>query len=99
LKKQNKMSQFNNEKTAPAPSIFSKVVELPANVVLGLNAECVADTFPNKINLTIGAYRDEAGNPVVLRSVRQAETFIYQSKMDNGKLCSSFITIILFHGH
>ena len=65
-------------------SIFSKVPELPANAVLGLNAECVADPFPDKINLTIGAYRDEKGDPVVLKSVRQAETFIYQSNMDNG---------------
>lgn len=65
-------------------SMFSGVQELPANIVLGLNAECVADTFPDKINLTIGAYRDNAGLPVVLKSVREAETYIYQSKMDNG---------------
>jgi aspartate/tyrosine/aromatic aminotransferase len=82
------MSQFSEEEKVKAKdmsSIFSNVVELPPNIVLGLNAECVADTFPNKINLTIGAYRDDAGNPVVLRSVRDAETFIYQSKMDNGR--------------
>lgn len=65
-------------------SIFSNVQELPANVVLGLNAECVADPFPDKINLTIGAYRDDDGKPVVLKSVREAETHIYQSNMDNG---------------
>lgn len=70
-------------------SIFSNVVELPANIVLGLNAECVADPFPDKINLTIGAYRDDDGNPVVLNSVRDAETQIYNSKMDNG-VCSHF---------
>lgn len=80
------MSQFSEESAMPTSSIFSEVKELPANIVLGLNAECVADMFPDKINLTIGAYRDETGNPVVLRSVREAETFIYQSKMDNEYL-------------
>lgn len=81
-------------------SIFSDVVELPANIVLGLNAECVADPYPNKINLTIGAYRDEQGKPVVLKSVREAETFIYQSKMDNGKqdFLSIFIFLFVEHG-
>ncbi len=65
-------------------SLFSEISLLPPNVVLGLNAECVADPFPDKINLTIGAYRDNDGKPVVLESVRQAETFIFESHFNNG---------------
>jgi len=39
-----------------------------------------------KINLTIGAYRDDCGNPVVLDVVRDAESIIYNSKMDHEYL-------------
>ncbi len=65
-------------------SIFDAVPLLAPNVVLGLNAECVADPNPNKINLTIGAYRDEAGKPVILNSVREAEAFMFANKLNNG---------------
>ena len=32
-----------------------------------------ADTSPNKIDLGVGAYRDDDGNPVVFRVVRETE--------------------------
>ncbi len=45
----------------------------PPDPVLGANEVFAQDTHPQKVNLTIGAYRDENGLPWVLPSVRLAE--------------------------
>lgn len=36
-----------------------------------------------KINLGVGAYRDDQGKPFVLKCVREAETQIYQKALDH----------------
>lgn len=41
-----------------------------------------ADGNPNKINLGVGAYRDDAGKPFVLESVRKAETKLLAAGLD-----------------
>lgn len=35
-----------------------------------------ADTFPKKINLGVGAYRDDNGQPFLLNSIKEAEMAI-----------------------
>lgn len=35
-----------------------------------------ADTNPKKINLGVGAYRDDQGQPLILSSIREAEQAI-----------------------
>ena len=40
------------------------------------------DKNPQKINLGIGAYRDENGKPYVLNAVNQAEAFLYNTDPD-----------------
>ncbi len=35
-----------------------------------------ADTSPKKINLGVGAYRDDQGQPLILSSIREAEVAI-----------------------
>ncbi|KAL4708852.1 hypothetical protein ACJJTC_018298 [Scirpophaga incertulas] len=51
-----------------------QVVELgPPIEVFQLNKLCLEDTFPKKINLGVGAYRDENGKPWVLPVVRKME--------------------------
>ena len=44
-------------------NFFDNVPLAPANPILGLAQVCNEDTHPNKINLTLGAYRDEGANP------------------------------------
>lgn len=44
----------------------------PADPILGVAAAFRKDTHPNKVNLSIGAYRDNQGRPVVLDSVFKA---------------------------
>jgi aspartate/tyrosine/aromatic aminotransferase len=67
-------------------SVFSAVPLAPANPILGLAQDCQEDTFPDKINMTLGAYRSEEGSPVVLPSVRAAEGKIMDSNMNHEYL-------------
>ncbi|KAF5837448.1 aspartate aminotransferase [Dunaliella salina] len=60
--------------TSSAASIsFAHVPEAPKDPILGITEAFVKDPNPNKINLGVGAYRDDDCKPVVLESVREAE--------------------------
>jgi aspartate aminotransferase len=48
-------------------------LQAPPDAILGVTDAWRACTAPNKINVGVGAYRDEQGNPVVLNVVREAE--------------------------
>lgn len=48
----------------------------PKDPILGITEKFLADKNPSKINLGVGAYRDDDGKPVVLPSVRAAEAQI-----------------------
>merc|ERR1719329_1425234 len=50
-----------------------KVPMGPADPILGLNDAFNKDTFPQKMNLGVGAYRDDNGKPWVLPSIKAAE--------------------------
>ena len=65
---------------------FSSCPLRAADPVLGLSAACVADEDALKINMTIGAYRDDSGRPQVLDCVRDAEELIFNSRMDHEYL-------------
>uniref|UniRef100_A0A8H7TVF6 Aspartate aminotransferase n=1 Tax=Bionectria ochroleuca TaxID=29856 RepID=A0A8H7TVF6_BIOOC len=54
-------------------SIWSNVPQGPPAISLGITEAFKADSNPKKINLGVGAYRDDAGKPYVLPSVVQAE--------------------------
>eukprot|EP00999_Lentomonas_sp_LEN2_P002497 NODE_402_length_1544_cov_118.599153_g370_i0.p1 GENE.NODE_402_length_1544_cov_118.599153_g370_i0~~NODE_402_length_1544_cov_118.599153_g370_i0.p1 ORF type:complete len:426 (+),score=90.28 NODE_402_length_1544_cov_118.599153_g370_i0:168-1445(+) len=52
------------------------VVEGPPDPILGVSEAYKASTNPNKINLGVGAYRDDQGKPYVLNCVKKAEDLI-----------------------
>jgi len=52
-------------------SFFEKVPMGPPDAILGITEAFKADTFPQKINLGVGAYRDDSGKPFVLNCVKQ----------------------------
>ncbi|GBF87409.1 aspartate, mitochondrial [Raphidocelis subcapitata] len=58
---------------AARKSWFSDVGMAPRDPILGVTEKFLADTSPDKINLGVGAYRDDSGKPVVLDCVREAE--------------------------
>lgn len=52
-------------------SWWSQVELGPPDAILGITEAYKKDTNPKKINLGVGAYRDDAGKPYVLPSVRK----------------------------
>lgn len=52
-------------------SWWSQVELGPPDAILGITEAYKKDTNPKKINLGVGAYRDDAGKPYVLASVRK----------------------------
>jgi aspartate/tyrosine/aromatic aminotransferase len=67
-------------------SFFQNIVPEPPNPILSLNQECNADSDPNKINLTLGVYRSEEGEPYVLPSVREAEDILNEMSLNHEYL-------------
>jgi len=66
-----------------AMSSWFKNVEMgPPDAILGVTEAYKRDQNPKKINLGVGAYRDDNGKPFVLPSVRLAEERILTKKMD-----------------
>lgn len=59
--------------TSAAGSVFSHVVQAPEDPILGVTVAYNKDPSPVKLNLGVGAYRTEEGNPLVLNVVRRAE--------------------------
>jgi aspartate aminotransferase len=53
--------------------LFQQLSRLSADSILGLMAKYRADSFPLKVDLGVGVYRDLSGNTPVLVSVRRAE--------------------------
>merc|ERR1719216_188709 len=49
---------------------------------LGLTEAFKKDTNPKKMNLGVGAYRDDQGKPFVLPSVRKAEKKVVESGLN-----------------
>ena len=45
----------------------------PPDAILGLMEAFKRDPNPNKINLSVGVYKDEAGNTPILQCVKEAE--------------------------
>lgn len=64
------------QRTAALNNQFSHVAQAPADAILGLTVGFKNDKNPNKINLGVGAYRDNDGKPYVFPVVRKAEAKI-----------------------
>jgi len=62
---------------------WSKVEKGPEDPILGITVAFNKDTHPKKINLGVGAYRDDAGKPFILGCVREAENRIREKNMDH----------------
>lgn len=62
---------------------FKNVIELPPDPLFGLKARFTADKRTDKVDLGIGAYRDENGKPWILPAVRAAEKKLQEDKNYN----------------
>ncbi|XP_029465097.1 aspartate aminotransferase, mitochondrial [Rhinatrema bivittatum] len=71
---------------ARASSMWSHVEMGPPDPILGVTEAFVRDTNSKKMNLGVGAYRDDSGKPYILSCVRKAESQISAKKLDKEYL-------------
>ena len=64
-------------------SFWSDVPQGPPDPIIGLNEAFAKDTFPQKVNVGVGAYRGDDGKPHVLPCVREAEQIINANQLDH----------------
>ncbi|ODQ78728.1 hypothetical protein BABINDRAFT_8969 [Babjeviella inositovora NRRL Y-12698] len=69
-------------------SAFANLTILPPDPLFGLSARFKADTRANKVDLGIGAYRDNQGKPWILPSVRLAEKKLHADPTYNHEYLS-----------
>lgn len=67
-------------------NFFDTVEMAPPDPILGLNAAFKADSRSNKVNLSIGAYKTDDLQPLVLTAVRKAEQRILSEGLDKEYL-------------
>jgi len=63
-------------------STWANVPQGPPDAILGITEAFKADSFKEKINLGVGAYRDDQGKPYVLPSVRTAEDKVVSAQLN-----------------
>lgn len=71
-----------NATIARSASTWANVPQGPPDAILGITEAFKADSFDKKINLGVGAYRDDAGKPFVLPSVRAAEDKVVAARLN-----------------
>lgn len=66
--------------------MFEQLEMAPADPILGLTEAFKADENPEKINLGVGVYKDEAGATPVMASVKKAEAIILEQEKTKNYL-------------
>lgn len=67
------LARARRHATRAMASLFGHVEPAPKDPILGVTEAFLADPSPDKVNVGVGAYRDDNGKPVVLECVREAE--------------------------
>ena len=77
---------------ADEPNYYADISMAPADAILKLSVGYKADSNPKKVNLGIGAYRDESGSPYVFPVVQRAQKII-EEKIQARELDFEYNTI------
>jgi len=80
--KKKRMRRLQRKRRKMRSAWFADVALGPPDAILGVTEAYKRDTNPKKVNLGVGAYRDDQGKPFVLPSVRKAEESIINAKLD-----------------
>ncbi|KAL3858743.1 hypothetical protein ACJMK2_008997 [Sinanodonta woodiana] len=80
-------SRLVNSNVAPGisarfSSVWSNVEMGPPDPILGVTEAFRKDTNPKKMNLGVGAYRDDKGKPYVLECIKKAEAQLLKENLD-----------------
>jgi aspartate aminotransferase len=65
---------------------FASLSTAPPDAILGLTEAFLADPNPNKMNLSVGVYKDASGQTPVLRCVKDAERLLIENEATKGYL-------------
>jgi aspartate/tyrosine/aromatic aminotransferase len=65
---------------------FADIQTAPPDAILGLTEAFLADKTPNKMNLSVGVYKDASGQTPVLRCVKAAERQLLETEKTKGYL-------------
>nr|WP_231598391.1 amino acid aminotransferase [Crateriforma conspicua] len=71
---------------AAAPLQLSSVQPAPPDAILGLTESFLADPRSDKMNLTVGVYKDDSGITPIMRAVKQAEQILIEGEKTKGYL-------------
>jgi len=61
--------------------MFEHLERLPPDPILGLSALCTQDSNPDKVDLTVGVYKDESGATPVFEAVRLAQQIVTEQEV------------------
>jgi len=87
--------------------MFENIQLAPPDPILGLTETFKADTNPDKINLSVGVYKDASGQTPVLATVKEAEKRILEQEKSKGYLamtgeplyCAQVQKLLFGEGH
>jgi aspartate/tyrosine/aromatic aminotransferase len=82
----NSVSQPSSGTNSGHPRRFAHIQTAPPDPILGIGEAFAADPNPNKMNLSVGVYQDQAGKTPILESVKRAETILLESEKSKGYL-------------
>lgn len=66
--------------------MFQQLAMAPADPIMGLSAAFKSDANPNKINLSVGVYRDASGQTPVLAAVQRAQARVLAAEKTKSYL-------------
>ncbi|KAI8609493.1 pyridoxal phosphate-dependent transferase [Chytriomyces sp. MP71] len=69
-------AKLSSATTTPAKIEFQNLTLQPEDPIFKLLGECMSDNHPDRINLSVGAYRDRTGKPWVLPVVQKAKQIL-----------------------
>ncbi|KAJ3296259.1 aspartate transaminase aat1 [Rhizoclosmatium sp. JEL0117] len=85
-KKASSIRNINLTTLARSVSQWAKVPQGPPDPILGVSEAFKADSNAKKMNLGVGAYRDDKNKPYVLECVKKAEKIIFAAGQDKEYL-------------
>lgn len=87
--------------------MFETLERLPADPILGLSVACAADPNPDKVDLTVGVYKDSSGLTPVFSAVSRAQEALTENEVTKAYIpqagdpdyLSGIRTLLLGEGH
>jgi aspartate aminotransferase len=77
--------------------MFQTIERRPPDPILGLSAAYKNDSNPDKVDLGVGIYKDEAGNCPVMKAVKTAESTLWETEDSKSYIAQAGPELFLKH--